>query len=741
MFSYIVILLIPIIIMGIFVYGNFTNILKEEVLINNLNRLNNISKQIDTELFQLKQIQSQIYLNKNLRPFYFQNSPLKGKIARDELRNYTTTNSLLDDIILYYQGDNFLYSSTSSYTIDRFINHIYQYDNWTEDEFKKTLLSIKAPILRLGEVVTIFPNEKEKMLTFLYPLSNENISTYGAVLFLVHEQAFQELLKQEVKEYDENSIILDENNNIITALRHEEYFYSQDFQDFLSLPNKANQEVLTLHDINYFVSYVASPQTKWSYLTLTPVEQVMAKVKMAHKKFMYVLILILLIGSIATYGMITLNYNPIHQLKLYTEKLWNSATCNNEIDAIKNTLEHLSNENLQLQGKVKAHQTTAKPYFLFQILNGHIKNINEINKKGKELGIHFTRNSFFVAVFQIHCSQAFMKELKSQPIIQIIEKQLPDFIDGYGREHFQNHTFIFIFNIDASFTSEAKHFLTELQQNILKKQIPYPITIGVGTIYSSISSIPDSYLEAMTALDYRFIQGNGKLIYFEQVMDQRTDLDIYPSKQITLLQHCMKQGQIEQVERILEEILNFIQNTPMPLFMARGLCFNLINSIVHTMHELHQRFVFDTKYPDIMALSQIETVEELTDIIKQLCFEMHHYLEQHKEQQEQTLIQDIITYLEKNFTSHQFSIQNTADEFQMSLPAFSQYFKDKTGQTLSDYVTYLRMETAKKLLVTEEMTLKDIAAHVGYYNVSSFIRRFKQLTGTTPGEYRKQHSA
>ena len=47
------------------------------------------------------------------------------------------------------------------------------------------------------------------------------------------------------------------------------------------------------------------------------------------------------------------------------------------------------------------------------------------------------------------------------------------------------------------------------------------------------------------------------------------------------------------------------------------------------------------------------------------------------------------------------------------------------------------MEKAKELLMTTELSLKQIAATVGYSNVSSFIRRFKQLYGVTPGSYKK----
>ncbi|MOA66840.1 HTH-type transcriptional regulator GadW [compost metagenome] len=50
------------------------------------------------------------------------------------------------------------------------------------------------------------------------------------------------------------------------------------------------------------------------------------------------------------------------------------------------------------------------------------------------------------------------------------------------------------------------------------------------------------------------------------------------------------------------------------------------------------------------------------------------------------------------------------------------------------------MEKAKNLLAATQLPLKAIAEEVGYYNVSSFIRRFKQLSGQTPGEYRTQSS-
>jgi len=64
---------------------------------------------------------------------------------------------------------------------------------------------------------------------------------------------------------------------------------------------------------------------------------------------------------------------------------------------------------------------------------------------------------------------------------------------------------------------------------------------------------------------------------------------------------------------------------------------------------------------------------------------------------------------------------------------------NKTGNKILDYETNLKIERAKYLLVSSTISLKDVAFEVGYYNFTSFIRRFKQLVGLTPGEYRKSN--
>ncbi len=100
----------------------------------------------------------------------------------------------------------------------------------------------------------------------------------------------------------------------------------------------------------------------------------------------------------------------------------------------------------------------------------------------------------------------------------------------------------------------------------------------------------------------------------------------------------------------------------------------------------------------------------------------------------------MISYLNANCQRCDFSAYEAALQFHMTLPAFSKFFKDSTGQNVMDYTIYLRIQKAKELLSSTALPLKDISEQVGYYNVSSFTRRFKLNQGITPSEYRKASS-
>jgi two-component system response regulator YesN len=66
-------------------------------------------------------------------------------------------------------------------------------------------------------------------------------------------------------------------------------------------------------------------------------------------------------------------------------------------------------------------------------------------------------------------------------------------------------------------------------------------------------------------------------------------------------------------------------------------------------------------------------------------------------------------------------------------------FKSEVGVSPQRYVNKVRLEKAKELLASGLLSVKEIAAEIGFPNVSTFCRSFRACYGTTPREYRNIH--
>ena len=102
------------------------------------------------------------------------------------------------------------------------------------------------------------------------------------------------------------------------------------------------------------------------------------------------------------------------------------------------------------------------------------------------------------------------------------------------------------------------------------------------------------------------------------------------------------------------------------------------------------------------------------------------------------LKEKILNYLDENFTDRELSQQQVADRFEISVYSLSKMFNGQIGTGFVDYINSKRIEYAKKLLLTTEKSVKDIAFTVGFAGSKYFTEIFKKYTGTTPGEFRDE---
>jgi AraC-like DNA-binding protein len=79
-----------------------------------------------------------------------------------------------------------------------------------------------------------------------------------------------------------------------------------------------------------------------------------------------------------------------------------------------------------------------------------------------------------------------------------------------------------------------------------------------------------------------------------------------------------------------------------------------------------------------------------------------------------------------------------ATELGMTESKFSRFFRRATGNTFTDFVTRIRINRACQLLMETDQYIAQIGYEVGFNNIANFNRRFQDVKGTTPSEFRKQ---
>ena len=97
-------------------------------------------------------------------------------------------------------------------------------------------------------------------------------------------------------------------------------------------------------------------------------------------------------------------------------------------------------------------------------------------------------------------------------------------------------------------------------------------------------------------------------------------------------------------------------------------------------------------------------------------------------------------YIDANYLGD-CSSKTVADFFNKKLNTIEIKFKKQFGISMQQYILQLKIETAKKHLQSNNMSVRDLAINCGFYNSSYFTQYFKKIVGLTPTEYKKQLAA
>lgn len=109
------------------------------------------------------------------------------------------------------------------------------------------------------------------------------------------------------------------------------------------------------------------------------------------------------------------------------------------------------------------------------------------------------------------------------------------------------------------------------------------------------------------------------------------------------------------------------------------------------------------------------------------------------ESPDENLMKRVMKVINENMDNSELSVELVADKVGISRVHFYRKMKDLTGQAPRDFVKYVRLKEAARLLADKNYDITGVSVATGFKSLSAFSTSFKSLYGLTPSEWMKQH--
>ncbi|MEN2282172.1 AraC family transcriptional regulator [Algoriphagus sp. SE2] len=99
---------------------------------------------------------------------------------------------------------------------------------------------------------------------------------------------------------------------------------------------------------------------------------------------------------------------------------------------------------------------------------------------------------------------------------------------------------------------------------------------------------------------------------------------------------------------------------------------------------------------------------------------------------------EVYEYVMKNY-KQKIKLEEVASLANLSVSAFSRFFKSRANKSFSDFISDVRISHACKLLHEEDINVSEVCYESGFNTLSNFNKQFKDRIGKTPINYRKEY--
>ena len=580
---------------------------------------------------------------------------------------------------------------------------------------------------------------ERKVVDFIYPLPYLTAAPYATVLFKIDAETLQKAFHAE--NYANYAAVLPSGKERVLLAGSDTYEEElQTLIDTYSFDDKQSSFIAQLNGQEYMVSYLRNPDKDILYLYILPSSSALEPVYRIQRTLYGVLASMLLIECLLVFLVAYKNYRPIRSLqeflfKHYPEPPIELPRQSSTIENAEHLLNHMAVVHKDLNEKLAVNQETLREAVLYKAVNGGFSSLDELNTNYENSGLLITNPYLRILMVQTSPHQDGKSPMAAE-LLAILRSRL---LNQQIYHCFFSAKNVFLIADSSGKGSIYREMLPSICLD-LKQKLPHTeIYMGMSSSVADVSKLHMTYIEASAALDTALEKGIPDTpVFYSEIVSHKEIEQLYPYEEINELSRAIQENNKEKFQGLVSRISALLKTHQYNLILGKFVCYDVVSVILKATLQTGKGFsIINERAPDIMGLSSSHSMEELLRILEDITQETMKYLDE-KEQPNNNLMEQIIAIINANVFDYNFSVGQLADQFGISQNNLSQRFKRYLNQTPTEYINRLKMEKAKSFLSNTDMPLRMIVEKLGYSNESSFIRKFKDATGMTPGEYRRQ---
>lgn len=307
--------------------------------------------------------------------------------------------------------------------------------------------------------------------------------------------------------------------------------------------------------------------------------------------------------------------------------------------------------------------------------------------------------------------------------------------------------FLLMADNEEQMSERVKELSKDLEE-IMKNYSTIAYFGGIGQPVARLRELEESFREAERALAARFTMELNRIISVEDIrmaqnVDTLDDIEITSFGEIektrTMLEKFLNNGAEDEIDEFVDVYINELPEENLKSVLMRQYiimdAYIVMMSFCEKIEGIEGEMQAQSEELK-NSMKTIQTLEEIKNYIRMLLKKIIGVRDTISGRRYSDIIEIAKDQIRKTYMSDEISLNTIAAEVGMSPGYFSSIFSKEMGKTFVEYLTEIRMDRAKELLMCSSMKTSEIGYEVGYKDPHYFSYIFKKTQNCTPKEFR-----